>query len=385
MPLTEHAAFADFPHPFLRIGDSNSSSEVVLEGTFLSLDDDAHGAVMRTAREPGPVSITLLHTRSSSEQDTVDTQWDVIEEGTIELTGTHPRLLALTGEPILDLTGIEPGTYRIRASATNRHRTNPDSPPHVTIELTKIEAPLPKSLIRDTDGVRCEDPYTPNFPVLPEDRPHTARPPHATDTPPLAQSWDRITTWCTLHSPDTLTALADGASERDITATESLFPHPWPEDLRTFYRLQNGFRPNRWAQLLPAHDLLSLEALRNTHNDQLTLTRELAAEDPDIEEFITSQQPELREAGTPAGIYLDSFIPVAERDGYLLLCDTRPGPLNGCITQYGRDTADESGPTWPSLAALLDDLATALATGATFDEHWHAVTESGTLTWNFAR
>lgn len=110
-----------------------------------------------------------------------------------------------------------------------------------------------------------------------------------------------------------------------------------------------------------------------------------SAQDPDIKELVTSRQPELPEAGTPAWIYLDSFVPVAERDGYLLLYDARPGPRNGCITQYGRDTADESGPTWPSLAALLDDLATALETGATFDNHWHAVAESATLTWNFAR
>uniref|UniRef100_UPI003555C1A5 SMI1/KNR4 family protein n=1 Tax=Rhodococcus qingshengii TaxID=334542 RepID=UPI003555C1A5 len=54
--------------------------------------------------------------------------------------------------------------------------------------------------------------------------------------------------------------------QQEIDAVESVFPHPWPDDLRNFYRLHNGFRPGNWAQIFSEHDLLSLDGIRTFHS-----------------------------------------------------------------------------------------------------------------------
>ncbi|MDI9918024.1 SMI1/KNR4 family protein [Rhodococcus sp. IEGM 1379] len=374
MRLSEYSAIADLPHPFLLIRDDDLSSEVMMEGPLLCIGGVINGAVLRTAKEPGPVSVVVQLRDSVSEIGEFGDQWDAIEEGTVRLLGRNPRVQGLTGEIIIDLESLEPGTYRIRAGAAHRLRADSGTP-RVRIELAKTETDTPTSTLRDTDGLHCRTPYTENYPILPEDQPHIS---NTVSTATVSETWERITAWCRHHTPDVLTALADPTPQQDIDAVESLFPHPWPEDLRTFYRLHNGFRSGSWAQILPEHDLLSLDGIRTLHREHVDLTHELAQE----AQFIAEHQPERRDAGTPAGVYLESFVPIAERDGHLLVCDTRSGPLHGCITEYGRDTADDAGPVWTSLAALLADLATALESETQFRGHWRPTPAHGTLTWS---
>ena len=377
MRPSECSAIADLPHPFLLVRDDDLSSEVMMEGPLLCIGGVINGAVLRTAKEPGPVSVVVQLRDSVSELGEFGDEWDAIEEGTVRLSGRNPRVQGLTGEIIIDLESLEPGTYRIRVGAA--HRLRADSA-RVRIELAETETDTPTSTLRDTDGLRCETAYTENYPIFPEDQPDVSK---TVSTATVSGTWQRITDWRGHHAPDVLAALADPASQQDVDAVESLFPCPWPDDLRNFYRLHNGFRPGDWAQILPEHDLLSLDGVRTLQEEHLALTHELAHEDPDIAQFITERQPEQRDAGTPAGVYLESFVPIAERDGYLLVCDTRTGPLRGCITECGRDAADDAGPVWPSLAVLLTELANALESGALFRGRWRPNPVQATLMWSF--
>jgi hypothetical protein len=295
MRPSECSAIADLPHPFLLVRDDDLSSEVMMEGPLLCIGGVINGAVLRTAKEPGPVSVVVQLRDSVSELGEFGDEWDAIEEGTVRLSGRNPRVQGLTGEIIIDLESLEPGTYRIRVGAA--HRLRADSA-RVRIELAETETDTPTSTLRDTDGLRCETAYTENYPIFPEDQPDVSK---TVSTATVSGTWQRITDWRGHHAPDVLAALADPASQQDVDAVESLFPCPWPDDLRNFYRLHNGFRPGDWAQILPEHDLLSLDGVRTLQEEHLALTHELAHEDPDIAQFITERQPEQRDAGLLPG------------------------------------------------------------------------------------
>jgi hypothetical protein len=58
-------------------------------------------------------------------------------------------------------------------------------------------------------------------------------------------------------------------------------------------------------------------------------------------------------AGTPAGIYLPEYIPIADRDGSTLVIDTRDGELHGCVSEYAGEGADDPGPLWRSVSAMV--------------------------------
>ncbi|MFC8933840.1 hypothetical protein ACFT1A_17345 [Rhodococcus sp. NPDC057135] len=53
-----------------------------------------------------------------------------------------------------------------------------------------------------------------------------------------------------------------------------------------------------------------------------------------------------------------------------MFVDTGPGDLYGCVTEFDNFAADDAGPRWVSLSAMLADLADSLETGSTFDEYW---------------
>jgi hypothetical protein len=93
----------------------------------------------------------------------------------------------------------------------------------------------------------------------------------------------------------------------------------------------------------------------DVHAMQCGIWAELAAEDPDLGNGRTPDTHAQAPASSEAGQFIPQFIPIAERDGIMLVCDTRPGRLLGCITEFGKDTADGYPPTWASLSAMLAD------------------------------
>ncbi|MFE1592384.1 hypothetical protein [Nocardia sp. NPDC058705] len=51
--------------------------------------------------------------------------------------------------------------------------------------------------------------------------------------------------------------------------------------------------------------------------------------------------------------------------------------------EFDKVGADDAGPRWASLSAMLADLAHSLETGTPFDQHWTPAVESGELNWQF--
>ncbi|MFE3322378.1 hypothetical protein [Nocardia sp. NPDC059195] len=84
-------------------------------------------------------------------------------------------------------------------------------------------------------------------------------------------------------------------------------------------------------------------------------------------------------------MFLREFVPVAERDGTMLVCDTRSGPMHGCITEFGKDTADAYPPKWASLSAMVTDLGDSLEHDAIFDNAYLPELDDSGLSWHVDR
>ena len=102
------------------------------------------------------------------------------------------------------------------------------------------------------------------------------------------------------------------------------------------------------------------------------------------EDLYDIAQLEAQPAGTVAGMFLPSFIPIAEdQSGDDMFVDTRSGKLRGCVTELVKGNADTWGPKWPSVTAMLADLAEGLHAGRPVGG-WQPVVDHGRLDWEVA-
>ena len=89
-------------------------------------------------------------------------------------------------------------------------------------------------------------------------------------------------------------------------------------------------------------------------------------------------------AGTTAAPYLPSFIPIAsDNTRCRLVVDTRDGDAAGCVAGFASDdVVDEGTMRWPSIGAMLHDVADYLETSGPC-KGWVPVVEGGELYWDF--
>ncbi|MFD3702514.1 SMI1/KNR4 family protein [Nocardia sp. NPDC058658] len=182
--------------------------------------------------------------------------------------------------------------------------------------------------------------------------------------------WARIATWIQANLPS---ATVNGAEREEIHRTAEATGITWPEEFSTLFTHINGFSRENWLRLLPVHELFDLDRVVQERQLELDVWGEF---DEEMGEPATA-------AGDPAGTYLPQFLPFAGLDGNLLFVDTRPGPFHGCITEFDKVGADDAGPRWASLSAMLADLAHSLETGTPFDQHWTPAVVAGELNWQF--
>ncbi|WP_415975990.1 hypothetical protein [Rhodococcus sp. 077-4] len=191
-------------------------------------------------------------------------------------------------------------------------------------------------------------------------------------TPPgsVVEQWGRIAQWLA----DNLSSVSiAGATDEQIQDAMRATGGLWPEELTSFFGLVNGFPPDKWLALFPMHELFDLERVVHEHKLELDVWGEIDAEMGAEAQTGTS-------AGDCVGTYLPHFIPFAGADGYLLFVDARNGPLHGCVTEFEKVDADDAGPKWLSLSAMLTDLADSLHTGTAFDGR-HPTLIDGALRW----
>ncbi|MGF0311894.1 SMI1/KNR4 family protein [Rhodococcus sp. IEGM1428] len=196
------------------------------------------------------------------------------------------------------------------------------------------------------------------------------QPASPTQSGSVAEQWDRIFQW--LRGNLASVSIA-GATDEQIQDAMRSTGGLWPEELTSFFRLVNGFPRENWVSIFPMHELFDVDRTVSERQLELDIWGEIDAE--------MGAEPQVgTSAGQYVGTYLPEFIPFAGADGYLLFVDARRGPLHGCVTEFQKVDADGAGPKWPSLSAMLTDLADSLETGTAFDGHTHFVVD-GQLRW----
>lgn len=189
----------------------------------------------------------------------------------------------------------------------------------------------------------------------------------------VTEQWDRIEQWLRAHLPEvTIIGASAGSIERAVEATEVT----WPQELVDLLGHVNGFPREAWVQLFPVHELFDLDRVVDERRLELEVWGELdddVGAEPLTESF----------AGEAAETFVPEFVPFAGRDGNLLFVDTRPGPLHGCVTEFDKVGADDVGPRWVSVSALLTELADSLEHGTVFDGRWTPTVSEGRLEWHY--
>lgn len=189
----------------------------------------------------------------------------------------------------------------------------------------------------------------------------------------VTEQWGRIEQWLRAHLPEvTIIGASAGSIERAVEATEVT----WPQELVDLFGHINGFPRKAWVQLFPVHELFDLDRVVDERRLELEVWGELdddAGAEPLTESF----------ASEAAGTFVPELVPFAGRDGNLLFVDTRPGPLHGCVTEFDKVGADDVGPRWVSISALLTELADSLEHGTVFDGRWVPTVADGRLEWHY--
>ena len=189
----------------------------------------------------------------------------------------------------------------------------------------------------------------------------------------VTEQWDRIEQWLRAHLPEVpIIGASTGSIERAVEATAVT----WPQELVDLFGHINGFPREAWVQLFPVHELFDLDRVVDERRLELEVWGEL--DDDSGAEPLTDSF-----AGEAVETFVPEFVPFAGRDGNLLFVDTRPGPLHGCVTEFDKVGADDVGPRWVSISALLTELADSLEHGTVFDGRWAPTVADGRLEWHY--
>jgi cell wall assembly regulator SMI1 len=197
------------------------------------------------------------------------------------------------------------------------------------------------------------------------------------------ESWDRIETWLSGNAPLLHAALSPPAPGVEIEEVARELNAPLPADLAAWWRRANGVVAESGGNLLPPfyqpHSIANaLDSLRI----HLQVCRELFENElPELERYSAVL------AGEPAGsrcdewIWINQWLPIAtDNGGGGLLVDLRGGPAHGCVIVFDRAQGPH-GPLWPSVAAMLAEIAEGLDHGVRVTEHLAYIEDDGRLSW----
>jgi len=140
-------------------------------------------------------------------------------------------------------------------------------------------------------------------------------------------------------------------------------------DLQPWERIHNWLRDNAsrtFAQITAPPDATEFWRLAGARNLIPAAYTPLSAADSDrtrvrkTTEFQVEEEP----AGTTSGIFLEEFVPIAaDGMGDYVFVDERPGQESGCVREWDVDEGSRLPTLWPSLDAMLADIAHSLYTG----------------------
>jgi cell wall assembly regulator SMI1 len=199
-------------------------------------------------------------------------------------------------------------------------------------------------------------------------------------------SWARIVNWCHDHAPETAAAIRPPADAALLRHVEQATSGSWPEDLRTWYTLADGTQRTPAGYLLPFYCPLPLHSVMSHWSTWQEIWAGIIASSPheDAKGQYDIVRLQAQPAGTTAWMFLPSFVPIAEDQmGDDMFVDTRSGRLRGCVTEFVKVDLDTWGVKWPSVTAMLADLADGLHAGRPVGR-WQPVVDHGRLSWDVA-
>ena len=196
----------------------------------------------------------------------------------------------------------------------------------------------------------------------------------------METAWARITTWLQTHAPATIGTLRPPAPAEELARAEARTGVAWPEQLRAWFRLHDGWDRDAWASVLPGWSSpMSLVRCLEDWQMQQDIWRDIAADDEDTAERLAGSARQ--EAGEVAGAFLPFFVPLDEdQSGEVLFVDCRPGSRQGCVTIWMKHDFDHYGLGWWSIAQMLSDVADHLEEQSPC-RYWRPQVEDGFLRW----
>lgn len=165
-------------------------------------------------------------------------------------------------------------------------------------------------------------------------------------------AWQSLLLALSRRWPEALRALRPPESEQRVLAAEARTGVVWPDELRALFRLQGGsIAYTGDAEIWPGGcSPLTFDDMV----EQRARSVQMWA-DEGLPDFTSDP------AGTPSGMFLPSFVPVAlDGSGGYLIVDTRSGPAAGCVTPFHKSDADLNGSDWLSISDLLRSTAAAI-------------------------
>lgn len=184
---------------------------------------------------------------------------------------------------------------------------------------------------------------------------------------PVRTSWQRIDQWLSVHVPTVLEQLNPPADEAEIEAAEEVLGIRLPAELRESLACHNGLVGG--AALLPEQSPLSAASLAG----HWQLCMEIAQDVEGFDAKPWDEEPWWHPLWIP---WADS----ASGDAHVF--DLRPGPAAGRLGWAVHDGCGDFSDTWPSLAALLHDVARALHEGGDVRGLRPYLLEDGDLWWD---
>lgn len=310
----------------------------------------------RTQTGPiGPLTIAV-HVVDAEPALDVDA-WESIEEAGAHLTGGPPFILDDQGHPIDTLNTalndhIHDGWYMTRVSVRNLTAPTPEHNSYVQIQMWPIDTPagLQRISHRPATVPRSKAPTAVD--VSTEWRRLMAALYQAGDTRVSARELN----FQTKLSPQ-LQSITEAASNLQIAL---------PRALIEWFSVQAIYPPRHWSQIVPDYDPLTL--------DEALLIRE---------QLLGAWQPgdHSDTAGDSTYTFIPAYMPIAERDGYLLTVDLREGKKHGQVREFDKVDADDDTTTWRTLPRLLNNLAVAIEYRRPFN-NWQPSFETGELRWS---
>ncbi|UUE28407.1 SMI1/KNR4 family protein (plasmid) [Rhodococcus qingshengii] len=232
---------------------------------------------------------------------------------------------------------------------------------------TELEAEIRRCVTEEQNAQRRAD-----VEAMIDGSSHARRSAHSTPAGSVRDQWNRITEWLRVHFPGmTIT----GAERDRVDAAIERTGQRWPAELIELYTLVDGVSDERLLGLLHRFALLTLDDVLRYWESSIQIWDESARL------FGDGPVEAPTEAGFQADTFLPDFVPFAGMDGNFLCVDTRPGSMHGCVTEFDKTGADEPGPRWVSISAMLTDLADSLTTSQAFDDGWYWTSVNGALEW----